>query len=153
MTISPPQRRRRRKPNTILLSIIGVVALGLAEAACGGASTSTVHGTVSPTGPGSALGMGGDATSFADCSLDSPMPGDQITVTDPSGKVIGNATLGVWSAASVRVQGLTVYPCFMSFTMKQVPSEQRYGFAISGVPGKTWINNAGKTVTLAVNSG
>jgi hypothetical protein len=41
----------------------------------------------------------------------------------------------------------------MPFTMKNVPHEDRYGFAINGVPGKIWVTDVSKEVTLSVSSG
>ena len=133
--------------------IAGLAAGALVLAACGGTSTSTIHGQVSPNGSASALGLGGDAQAYSECSEDTPTPGTQVTVTDPSGKVIGTATLGLWSHATISQSGLTLYTCNMPFTMKAVPAEQRYGFEINNVPGKIWVNKVSKLVTLAVGSG
>jgi hypothetical protein len=124
----------------------------IALAACGGSSTATIHGQLNPTGSGSILGVGGDAVGYGACAADTPKPGDQLTVTDASGKVIGNTTLGTWSRATVRVSGLTLNTCQMPFTMTGVPAETRYGFQVANVPGTTWINDISKPVTLSVSS-
>jgi hypothetical protein len=80
----------------VIVSIIA--ALGITLAACGGGSALTVHGTVTPSsGASSVFGPGMNATSYAGCSTTRPAPGTQATVTDSSGKVIGNGTLGLWS--------------------------------------------------------
>src|SRR5450759_1182940 len=85
-----------------------LAASGIALAACGGSSTATIHGQLNPTGSGSILGVGGDAVGHGACATDTPKPGSQITITDASGKVIGNTTLGTWSRATVQVSGLTL---------------------------------------------
>ena len=133
------------------ISLAATLAMGLA--ACGGSSTSTVHGQVTPTGPSNVLGLGGDEQTYTECVNDTPKPGTQITVTDPSGKVIGNATLGLWSHATTFTGGLTNFTCTEPFTMTSVPSESRYGFQISSIPGTTWINDITHTVSLAVTGG
>ena len=46
------------------------------------------------------FGLGGDVQAYAECSEDDPKPGTQVIVTDPSGKVIGNGSLGLWSHQS-----------------------------------------------------
>ena len=66
--------------------------------------------------------------------------------------MIGTATLGIWSHAHAVVSGVTSYNCDMPFTMKNVPHEDRYGFAINGVPGKIWVTDVSKGVTLSVSS-
>jgi hypothetical protein len=124
------------------------VILGLA--ACGGGGTSTIRGQVEP---GGGPISGGLETNYGFCTEDSPGPGAQITVTDPSGKVIGTGTLGLWSHRTATASGLTMYPCLMSFTIKAVPAESRYGFEINNVPGKIWVTNVSKLVTLEVGSG
>jgi hypothetical protein len=134
-------------------SLAAILAAGLGLAACGGSSTSTVHGQVMPNGPSSALGLGGDQQLYTECVNDTPKPGTQITVTDPSGKVIGNATLGLWSHAKVSAGGLTLFTCVEPFMMTSVPSESRYGFQITGISGTTWINDITHSVALAVTGG
>jgi hypothetical protein len=127
---------------------LAAITAVLAVAACGGTSTVTVHGTVTPHSEVS--GMFGGVSSYANCSLDSPAPGTQITVTDPSGKVIGTAALGYWTGQTVAVSGLTLWTCPEPFTMKDVPSEPRYGFHINGAPGTIWetsVNNVALNVT------
>jgi hypothetical protein len=119
--------------------------------ACGGTSAVTIHGQIEPDG-GAASISGGLAMTYADCSSDSPAPGSQVTVSDPAGKVIGTATLGHWSHRTATASGLTMYPCMMPFTMRNVVAEQRYGFGINGVPGKIWVSNVSKPVFLQVGS-
>ena len=111
--------------DALALAAAGILAL----AGCGGTSTSTIHGQVAPTGPSATLGLGG------------PKPSTQITVNDPSGKVIGTGTLGTWRTGTTSAGGLTLYTCTMPFTISSVPSEPRYGFSITGVPGTTWVTN------------
>lgn len=123
-----------------------------AVAACGSSSV-TIRGTVTPSSNSSSVfGPGMTATSYAACSLASPAPGSQVTVTDPSGKVIGTGTLGFWSNANTTVSGTTVYPCEMPFTIQGVSSEPRYGFHIDGVPGTIWETTISH-VSLDVSSG
>ncbi len=144
--------RSNMKLKRTIFPAISLVAI-LALAACGGSSTSTIHGQVTPNGPSSALGLGGDQQTYTECVNDTPKPGDQITVTDASGKVIGNATLGLWSHAKTSAGGLTLFTCAEPFTMTSVPSESRYGFQISGISGTTWITDITHTVSLAVTGG
>ena len=135
------------------LAVAAVLVLAVAVAACGSGSPSvTIRGHIAPNGPSSILGVAGDQTSYADCSVDSPSPGTQVTVTDPSGKVIGTAALGTWSTTRVSAAGLTLYTCRMPFTMTGVPGEQRYGFEINNVPGKIWMTKVSQLVTLDVSS-
>ena len=137
----------------IKLAAVAVIAsAGFAATACGAGSV-TIHGSVTPSSSASSVfGSGMTATSYAQCGTASPAPGDQVTVTDPSGKVIGTGTLGVWSRGSTTVSGTIIYPCDMPFTMGGVPSESRYGFEISGVPGTIWETSISH-VSLAVSSG
>jgi hypothetical protein len=123
--------------DALALAAAGILAL----AGCGGTSTSTIHGQVAPTGPSATLGLGGDAQTYGECAVDSPKPSTQITVNDPSGKVIGTGTLGTWRTGTTSAGGLTLYTCTMPFTISSVPSEPRYGFSITGVPGTTWVTN------------
>jgi hypothetical protein len=130
------------------LAVAAVLVLAVAVAACGSGSPSvTIHGQVLP-----ARADGVPATSYGFCSEGSPSPGDQVTVSDPGGKVIGIATLGTWNHTRATVDGVTVYPCLMPFTMKGVPGEQRYGFGINNVPGKIWVTKVNQLVTLDVSS-
>jgi hypothetical protein len=92
-----------------------------------------------------------NATSYATCAASSPEPGTQVTVTDPSGAVIGTGTLGLWNHDSTTVSGTTIYPCDMPFTIKDQPHEARYGFAINGVPGTIWETSV-RSVSLAISS-
>ena len=137
---------------TAIMAVLAAGSLAVTAAACSSPATSTVHGTVTPNGSASTLGLGGDVQIYAECAEDTPKPGDQVTVTDPSGKVIGNASLGLWSHRTIRTAGLTLYPCGMSFVMKNVPSEPRYGFKINGVPSTIWFTSL-KHVALSVGSG
>ena len=117
-----------------------IAAAALVAAACGGGSSSvTIHGTLTPSsGLSSVSGPGVNAFSYAGCRSASPVPGTQVTVTGPGGTVIGTATLGLWSPASIVVSGTRVYSCAMPFTIKSVPSQARYGFQVNGVPGTIW---------------
>jgi hypothetical protein len=136
---------------TIMTAALGAAALALA--ACSSSpSTSIVHGTVAPNGSASTLGLAGDAQQYSECALDTPKPSSQVTVTDPSGKVIGNAGLSLWSHQTIRTDGLTLYPCDMPFVIKNVPNEPRYGFKINGVPGVIWFTSL-KHVALSVGNG
>jgi hypothetical protein len=98
------------------------------------------------------FGQGMNATSYATCASSTPEPGTQVTVTDPSGTVIGTGTLGLWNHDSTTVSGATIYPCDMPFTIKDVPHEARYGFAINGVPGTIWETSINGAVSLTVSS-
>jgi hypothetical protein len=116
--------------------VAAVVAVGLS--ACGGGSV-TVGGTVQPYAEADSLtGGAGYAQTYSECSVGSPAPGAQVTVTSPSGSVIGTAKLGLWKSGHVTVSGLTIFTCLMPFSMSGVPSEPRYGFQIAGVPGTLW---------------
>jgi hypothetical protein len=119
--------------------------------ACGGTSAVTIHGQIEPGGSAASI-SGGLAMTYAECSSDSPAPGSQLTVSDPDGKVIGTATLGTWSHKTATASGLTMYPCLMPFTIRDVAAEQRYGFGINDVPGKIWVSNVSKPVFLQVGS-
>lgn len=149
-----PQRQKGRRLYT-LLGLAGlVVPIVVAAAGCSsGASAVTVNGTVTPSsasGVSLVFGPGINATTYAGCKKASPAPGTQITVTDPSGNVIGTGTLGQWADTSMTAQGLKVYACDMPFTISNVPSEQRYGFAINGVPGTMWETSVSGPVHLSV---
>lgn len=154
----PPQRQKRRRRYTLLGlgGLMGAIVVIAAGCSSGGASAVTVNGTVTPSsssGVSSVFGHGINATTYAGCKKASPAPGTQITVTDPSGKVIGTGTLGQWADTTVTAQGLKVYPCNMPFTISNVPSEQRYGFAINGVPGTMWETSVSGLVHLSVSGG
>jgi hypothetical protein len=150
-----PQRQKRRRLYALLGlgGLIGPIVVMAAGCSSGGGSAVTVNGTVTPSsssGVSLVFGAGINATTYAGCAKASPAPGAQITVTDPSGKVIGTGTLGRWVDTSVTAQGLKVYRCDMPFTISSVPSEQRYGFAISGVPGTMWETSVSGPVHLSV---
>lgn len=152
---APPAPKTRRWLLYTLLGI-GAVAVIIVVIAVvmtvGGASTVTIKGTVTPSSGASAVfGAGMNATTYAGCAAASPAPGTQITVTDPSGKVIGTGALGIWTDASVTASGVTIYPCDMPFTIKNVPPEQHYGFSINGVPGTIWETSVSGSVNLSVS--
>ncbi len=95
-------------------------------AGCGGgsaaSSTETIHGTFS------------DATGSVTCAT----AGDQVVISDPSGKVIATATLGKDRNPGL-VNGLTavaVYPWKAT-----VPREARYGLTLGSMP-KYWASAA-----------
>jgi len=131
-----------------------IAAAALVAAACGGGSSSvTIHGTLTPSsGLSSVSRPGVNASSYAGCRSASPAPGTQVTVTGPGGTVIGTATLGLWSPASIVVSGTRVYSCAMPFTVKGVPSQARYGFRVNGVPGTIWKTSVSH-VSLDVRTG
>lgn len=131
----------------------GVAAtVALMAAGCGGNSTITIHGTLAPSSGVSSVFPGVVSTTYGGCMAASPAPGTQVTVTDPSGKVIGSGTLGMPSNTHSQVGGTTTYTCDMPFTIKNVPHESRYGFQINGVPGTIWNTNV-NNVALSVSSG
>lgn len=134
----------------LVTAAVAAITAGLVITACGGASTVTIHGTVTPHSETSDI-FGGQ-NSYANCSLDSPAPGTQVTVTDPSGKVIGTGSLGYWTGASVTASGLKLWTCPEPFTIKGVPSEPRYGFQVNGVPGTIWETSV-TNVTLKITGG
>jgi hypothetical protein len=123
-------------------------------AGCGGSpATVTIHGQVEPGGGAlSSVGGNGLEMNYGACSGDTPTPGAQVVVADPSGKVIGTGTLGTWSHKTATASGLTMYPCWMPFTIKNVPTEQRYGFSVNGVPGTIWMTKVNQLVTLVMSS-
>jgi hypothetical protein len=155
--IAPPQTKRRHWVRNTLLVVGGLVILVVVAAVvktAGGASAVTVNGTVTPSsGASSVFGSGITATTYAECALASPKPGTQITITSPSGQVIGTGTLGLWADSSVTASGVTVYQCDMPFIIKNVPSESRYGFSVNGVPGTIWETSVSGPVNLSINSG
>jgi hypothetical protein len=116
-----------------------------------GPGTDTIHGTVTPSSEvSSVFGSEATASSYAGCAGASPAPGAQVTVTSPSGEVIGTATLGTWRHDHADLGGTTVYACDMPFTVTNVPAEARYGYQLAGVPGTTW--RTGNSVSLTVTS-
>lgn len=155
--VVPPQKKRRHWVRNALLVIGGLVVAIVVTAVvktAGGASAVTVNGTVTPSsGASSVFGSGITATTYAECALASPKPGTQITITSPSGQVIGTGTLGVWADSSVTASGVTAYQCDMPFTIKNVPSEARYGFSVNGIPGTIWETSVSGPVNLSIYSG
>ena len=153
----PLPRKESHWVRNTLLAVGGVVVLIAVIAAvklAGGSSAATITGTVTPSSAASSVfGSGINATSYAECAVTSPKPGTQVTVTSPSGQVIGTGTLGLWSHSSVTASGLTVYLCDMRFTIKSVPAEQRYGFSVDGESGTIWETNVTKPVSLSIGSG
>lgn len=135
-----------------VLAAASVAATVLSLTACGSSSPPvTIHGQVSPSSTVASVFPGATASSYAGCSEANPAPGTQVTVADPSGKVLGSATLGLWTHQHITTSGITAYQCDMPFTIKNVPHEARYGFAINGVPGKIWMTNVSQGVTLSVS--
>jgi hypothetical protein len=135
-----------------ILAILGA-ASALSVTACGGGPPpETVHGQVAPSSAVANVFSGVTANSYAQCSEATPAPGTQVTVTNPSGKVLGSAVLGLWSHQHITTSGITAYQCDMPFTIRDVPHEARYGFAINGVPGKIWVTKLSGGVTLSVSS-
>ena len=120
-------------------AVPAAVGLLLTTAGCGSSAPPpvTIRGTVTPSsGSSSVFGTGMNSTSYAGCTASSPAPATQVTVSSPSGTVIGTGTLGAWNPDNATVSGTTIYRCDMPFTIKNVPQEARYGFAINGVPGR-----------------
>jgi hypothetical protein len=142
---------------TIIAAAAAPAAVGLllTTAGCGSSAPPpvTVHGTITPSSSSSSVfGTGMNSTSYTGCAASSPAPGTQVTVSSPSGTVIGTGTLGTWNPDSSAVSGTTIYRCDMPFTIKNVPQEARYGFAINGVPGTIWETSVSGTVSLSVSS-
>lgn len=111
----------------IATSALGVM-IGLS--ACG-ASTTTVSGNVQVTGAG-------------DCSpgqLPAGIQPDttQVTVTSPSGTVLGSTYLGQPISAG-STMGLPL--CNRPFRLTSVTSNSMYGIKISGVSGISWAHKA-----------
>lgn len=152
---SPQQKKRHWVLYTLLGAgavVAAIVVVAVIKTA-GGASTVTIKGTVTPASAASSVfGSGINATSYAECAVANPKPGTQVTVSSPSGQVIGTSALGIWADSSVTTSGVTIYLCDMPFTIKNVPSEQRYGFSINGVPGTIWETSISGSVNLSVNS-
>jgi hypothetical protein len=131
----------------LLVLIVVAVVVKVAD----GTSKVTVHGTVTPlSGPSSVSGSGFTAKTYAGCALARPRPGTLITITSLSGQVIGTGTLGEWAHSAVTASGATVYQCEMPFTIKNVPSEPRYGFSVNGVPGTLWQTTVSSPVNLRI---
>jgi hypothetical protein len=140
--------------NTLLvvggLAVLIVVAAVVVKTVVG-ASPATVNGTVTPlSGVSSVSGGGFAARTYARCELARPKPGTQITITSVSGQVIGTGTLGAWTHSTVTVLGKEVYLCDMPFTIKNVPSEARYGFSLNGFPGTIWETSVSSPVNLRI---
>jgi hypothetical protein len=155
---APPHRQKRRRRYTLLGlgGLMGPIIVIAAGCSSSGASAVNVNGMVNPSsssGVATVFGAGINATTYAGCAKARPAPGTQITVTDPSGKVIGTGTLGRWLDTTVTAHGLKVYQCNMPFTISNVPSEQRYGFLIKGVPGTMWEASVSGPVHLSVSGG
>jgi hypothetical protein len=132
---------------------LGALAVFLVAGCGGGPSTVTIHGQVEPGGGAlGSVGGGGLEMNYAACANDTPSPGTQVVVTDPSGKVIGTGTLGAWSHKTATASALTMYPCWMPFTIKDVPTEQRYGFSVNDVPGTIWLTKVDQLVTLVTST-
>lgn len=115
-----------------MLLVTAAVAAVLCAACSSRPAPVTIRGTVTPSLSQS------DAYGGFDCAQRSPVPGEQVVVTDPSGKVIGTGTLGQWNRDTVNVAGTTVYRCDMPFTVTGVPPQQRYGFQATGSSAVTW---------------
>lgn len=123
--------------------LLVTAAAALAAAACSGTPAPvTIRGTLTP-----ALSLS-DAYSGFNCAFRAPVPGQQVTVTDPSGKVIGTGTLGQWRHDTVKVSGVTVYRCDMPFTVTGVPPQQRYGIQAAGSAGTTWVTSVSGPVSI-----
>lgn len=132
--------------------VVVLVAFGVTHHS-GKTATYTAHGTFTPTSE--AASMFGGVTEYAYCSSETPAPGTQVTVKDPSGKVLGVGSLGPWSQQSTTVSGLVMYSCAMPFTITGLPKESVYGFSVNGVSGIDWetdISNVNLDVTSGVNA-
>jgi hypothetical protein len=128
-------RRRKRWP-WITAGAFAAVGAGIALALPSG-HAATMHGTVSVTT------WAGDSTFCDSPSGKDPGPGAQVTVTAPSGDVIGDGELAGNPATSTAtilgcVEGVTVY----KFTVAGLPAEPRYGVRVSGLDGTIWFRPA-----------
>ena len=105
------------KAREITAALAAAAAVGLL-AGCGGGAPSTVaiHGTYS------------DATGAC---AGPPSAGDQVVITDPSGKVIATATLGK-DRNPATVNGLTAVATYA--WKATVPREARYGLTLGSMP-------------------
>lgn len=123
--------------------LLVTAGIALAVASCSSSPAPvTIRGTVSPQ-----LSVS-DALGGFDCARRSPVPGDQVVVTDPSGKVIGTGTLGQWRRDTANVSGVTVYRCDMPFTVAGVPPQQRYGIQAAGSSRVTWVTDVSGPVSI-----
>jgi hypothetical protein len=116
-----------------------VAVLALAGCAASSPTNATVSGNVATMGAG-------------DCNAGqlpaSIQPGTtQVTVTSPSGTVLGSTYLGQPSSTGQQVLGQPV--CKMSFRVTSVPSSRMYGIKIAGVSGTSWAHKpSGILITL-----
>lgn len=132
-----------------LLVTVVLLAVPLAAACSSSPAPVTIRGTLTPSSAASSVfGSGVNGTAYASCTAAKPGPGTQVTVTDPSGKVIGTGTLGQWNRDTGKASGVTAYRCDMPFTVSGVPAEPRYGLQVAGVTGTSWVTSASSPVSL-----
>jgi hypothetical protein len=103
-----------------VIAAASAIAVAAVLVGCAGSSAPAmvkVRGTI-------AQGLG------SSCSVSA---GDQVTITDPSGKVIAAPSLGSPAAKKYTVSGVTVTEVAYPFTATVAP-EPRYGITAEGNP-------------------
>jgi hypothetical protein len=105
-----------------------VAVLALADCGSSGPFNVTVSGTVVTMGAGSC--NPGQLPAGI-------QPGTtQVTVTSPSGTVLGTTYLGQPSGTGQQVLGQLL--CKLPFRVTSVPTSRMYGIKIAGVSGASW---------------
>jgi hypothetical protein len=133
----PPPRHPRRWP---WIAAGAVVAAGCTAAfalTTLGGHSATMRGTLTVTT------WGGDSAFCDSTSGKDPGSGAQVSVTSPSGDVVGTGELGANPETSTQTligcaEEVTVY----KFTVAGLPGEPRYGVLVSGLNGTIWFKPA-----------
>jgi hypothetical protein len=124
-----------------------ITLAAMLTATAGAAACSSAPSAVTVSGVVTVMGAG-------DCSPGQLPAGiqpstTQITVTSPSGTVLGSTYLGQpANAGSMLGQPL----CKLPFRVTSVPSERMYGIKVAGVSGTSWAHKP-KGIVISVTSG
>jgi hypothetical protein len=134
----PPHRSwpRRHKILTALGSGFGLLVVLIIVIAATSAPSVTMRGTltVSQTSGSSSFCQGSNVTD--------PGQGAQVTVTSPSGTVIGTGTLGNPSTAATTLIGCVESVEVYKFKVTGLPGEPRYGVTVASLSGTIWFTHA-----------
>jgi len=133
----PPPRRRPRWPWIAGALVIAGGAAAVALTTLSSGPSAAMHGTLTVTT------WAGDSSFCDSPSGKDPGAGAQVSVTSPSGDVVGTGELGANPKTSTQtllgcIESVTVY----KFTVAGLPGEPRYGVLVAGLNGTIWFKPA-----------
>lgn len=134
-----PAPRRRLTRKTLLVIVGAVMGVALAVTlplALSNSPPATMDGTLTVSQ------STGTSTFCQGSAVTDPGEGAQVTVTSPSGAVIGTGSLGTPSTSTATLAGCSNSVEVYSFKVAGLPGEPRYGVTVASLSGTIWFTPA-----------